>query len=121
MFASTTRVEYRANIRSTRRTHFSTYRSPDVSISRRSDPQTYRPPGNAIAEHLEERPPMPTSKLPTDRPPTEKSTPAKLTARQQEILEFIERQMRERGYPPSVREIGEAVGLTSPSTVHSHL
>jgi len=29
--------------------------------------------------------------------------------------------MRERGYPPSVREIGEAVGLTSPSTVHSHL
>ena len=30
-------------------------------------------------------------------------------------------QMRERGYPPSVREIGEAVGLTSPSTVHTHL
>src|SRR5215212_11320786 len=29
--------------------------------------------------------------------------------------------MRERGYPPSVREIGESVGLTSPSTVHSHL
>ena len=44
-----------------------------------------------------------------------------LTQRQQEILDFIEAQMRERGYPPSVREIGEAVGLTSPSTVHSHL
>jgi repressor LexA len=44
-----------------------------------------------------------------------------LTARQREILDFIERQMRERGYPPSVREIGEAVGLTSPSTVHTHL
>jgi repressor LexA len=44
-----------------------------------------------------------------------------LTARQREILEFIERQNRERGYPPSVREIGEAVGLTSPSTVHNHL
>jgi repressor LexA len=44
-----------------------------------------------------------------------------LTARQREILDYIERQMRERGYPPSVREIGEAVGLTSPSTVHSHL
>jgi repressor LexA len=44
-----------------------------------------------------------------------------LTERQQEILDFIELQMRERGYPPSVREIGEAVGLTSPSTVHSHL
>ena len=34
---------------------------------------------------------------------------------------MIETSMRERGYPPSVREIGEAVGLTSPSTVHSHL
>jgi repressor LexA len=45
----------------------------------------------------------------------------KITARQKEILVFIESQMRERGYPPSVREIGEAVGLTSPSTVHSHL
>jgi len=46
---------------------------------------------------------------------------ATLTDRQREILDFIERQMRERGYPPSVREIGDAVGLTSPSTVHSHL
>ena len=46
---------------------------------------------------------------------------SKITARQQQVLEFIESQMRERGYPPSVREIGTAVGLTSPSTVHSHL
>jgi repressor LexA len=46
---------------------------------------------------------------------------ASLTARQREILQFIESQLVERGYPPSVREIGEAVGLTSPSTVHSHL
>ena len=45
----------------------------------------------------------------------------KLTTRQEEILVFIDKVMRERGYPPSVREIGEAVGLTSPSTVHSHL
>jgi repressor LexA len=44
-----------------------------------------------------------------------------LTARQREILEVIDRHMREHGYPPSVREIGEAVGLTSPSTVHNHL
>jgi repressor LexA len=44
-----------------------------------------------------------------------------LTARQREILDFIEQQTNERGYPPSVREIGEAVGLTSPSTVHTHL
>jgi len=44
-----------------------------------------------------------------------------LTERQQGILDFIDTQNRERGYPPSVREIGEAVGLTSPSTVHSHL
>jgi len=46
---------------------------------------------------------------------------AELTARQKGILDMIETSMRERGYPPSVREIGEAVGLTSPSTVHSHL
>jgi repressor LexA len=44
-----------------------------------------------------------------------------LTERQREILHFIVTQQQERGYPPSVREIGEAVGLTSPSTVHSHL
>lgn len=44
-----------------------------------------------------------------------------LTPRQREVLEIIEQHMRERGYPPSVREIGEAVGLTSPSTVHAHL
>jgi repressor LexA len=46
---------------------------------------------------------------------------AELTTRQRGILEVIETSMRERGFPPSVREIGEAVGLTSPSTVHSHL
>jgi repressor LexA len=45
----------------------------------------------------------------------------KITPRQRGILDFIEQQMRDRGYPPSVREIGDAVGLTSPSTVHSHL
>src|SRR4051812_49553655 len=44
-----------------------------------------------------------------------------LTTRQREILTVIERHLDERGYPPSVREIGEAVGLTSPSTVHNHL
>jgi repressor LexA len=45
----------------------------------------------------------------------------RLTQRQQDIIDFIERTVNDRGYPPSVREIGEAVGLTSPSTVHSHL
>ncbi len=44
-----------------------------------------------------------------------------LSARQTEILAFIEKTVGDRGYPPSVREIGEAVGLASPSTVHSHL
>ena len=44
-----------------------------------------------------------------------------LTPRQREVLEIIEKHMRDRGYPPSVREIGEAAGLTSPSTVHAHL
>ncbi len=45
----------------------------------------------------------------------------KISPRQREILGFIESQIVDRGYPPSVREIGEAVGLTSPSTVHTHL
>ena len=44
-----------------------------------------------------------------------------ISARQRQILELILRTVGERGYPPSVREIGEAVGLNSPSTVHSHL
>ncbi len=44
-----------------------------------------------------------------------------LTGKRREILEFIAAELRERGYPPSVREIGEAVGLTSSSTVHTHL
>jgi repressor LexA len=44
-----------------------------------------------------------------------------LTDRQRQVLEFIDAQIRERGYPPSVREIGEAVGLSSSSTVHAHL
>jgi repressor LexA len=48
-------------------------------------------------------------------------TDTQLTARQREILDTIEQYQRERGFPPSVREIGEAVGLTSPSTVHAHL
>jgi len=44
-----------------------------------------------------------------------------LTDKKRQILDFIERAQRERGYPPSVREIGEAVGLTSSSSVHAHL
>jgi repressor LexA len=44
-----------------------------------------------------------------------------LTARQRQVLEFIDDEVRSRGYPPSVREIGEAVGLSSSSTVHAHL
>ncbi|MDQ0416999.1 repressor LexA [Croceifilum oryzae] len=45
----------------------------------------------------------------------------KLSSRQQAILDYIQREVREKGYPPSVREIGEAVGLASSSTVHGHL
>ncbi len=45
----------------------------------------------------------------------------KLSDRQRSILEFIVQEASDRGFPPSVREIGEAVGLSSPATVHSHL
>jgi len=44
-----------------------------------------------------------------------------LTDRQRQVLEFIDTEFRTRGYPPSVREIGEALGLSSSSTVHAHL
>ena len=44
-----------------------------------------------------------------------------LTDRHRQILKCIDTAMRERGYPPSVREIGEVVGLSSSSTVHAHL
>jgi repressor LexA len=44
-----------------------------------------------------------------------------LTGRQQEIWTFLVDYVDRRGYPPTVREIGEAVGLASPSTVHAHL
>jgi repressor LexA len=48
-------------------------------------------------------------------------TEATLSRRQRQILEFIDEQNDERGFPPSVREICKAVGLASPSTVHMHL
>ena len=44
-----------------------------------------------------------------------------LTQRQQEIWQFLVEYVDRHGYPPTVREIGEAVGLASPSTVHAHL
>jgi len=44
-----------------------------------------------------------------------------LTQRQQEIWQFLVEYVDGHGYPPTVREIGEAVGLASPSTVHAHL
>lgn len=46
---------------------------------------------------------------------------AKMTRMQQRIYDYIAQTIRDQGYPPSVREIGEAVGLKSPSTVHFHL
>ncbi|MGG0916025.1 transcriptional repressor LexA [Bacillus velezensis] len=45
----------------------------------------------------------------------------KLSKRQLDILRFIKEEVKTKGYPPSVREIGEAVGLASSSTVHGHL
>lgn len=47
--------------------------------------------------------------------------PDDLTPRQRRILDFIAQTVRDRGYPPTVREIGDAVGLTSSSSVHSQL
>ncbi len=53
--------------------------------------------------------------------PTGDGTGAPLTERQRAILDVIQSSIDERGYPPSVREIGDAVGLSSPSSVHAQL
>src|SRR6478609_9516243 len=49
------------------------------------------------------------------------TAPMDLTKRQQEIFDFIKQYSAENGYPPTVRDIGKAVGLASSSTVHAHL
>lgn len=53
--------------------------------------------------------------------PTDTDPRSDLSQRQRQVLEFVRSTVADRGYPPSVREIGEAIGLSSPSTVHSHL
>jgi repressor LexA len=49
------------------------------------------------------------------------TTTPDLTGRQEQVLAYIQDAVAARGYPPSVREIGEALSLSSPSTVHFHL
>jgi repressor LexA len=78
-------------------------------------PKAYATPRTTSSAAAEAR----TSAVPATGPAPVLTT--NLTSRQREILEVIDHHMRTRGYPPSVREIGEAVGLTSPSTVHNHL
>ena len=60
-----------------------------------------------------------TPRVATHRPGDDDTV--ELTGRQQEIWEFLVEYVDGHGYPPTVREIGEAVGLASPSTVHAHL
>ena len=50
-----------------------------------------------------------------------KRDPLELNKRERAILKFIEKELKENGYPPSVREIGKAVGLKSTATVHAYL
>ena len=50
-----------------------------------------------------------------------KNNKNELNKREQAILKFIEKQVKENGYPPSVREIGKAVGLSSTATVHTYI
>ena len=45
----------------------------------------------------------------------------KLTKRQEDILTFIKEYIVSKGYPPTVREIGKALGVSSPATIHAHL
>jgi repressor LexA len=58
---------------------------------------------------------------PLTEEPDRMDLPKDLTKRQQEIFEFIKKYSAKHGYPPTVRDIGKAVGLASSSTVHAHL
>ncbi len=69
----------------------------------------------AVYKHIAEHHP---NRLPHPRP--ERTQPQKAGTKQR-ILEFIKRYRAQHGYPPTVREIGAAVGISSPSTVHGHL
>src|SRR3954470_2261982 len=66
-------------------------------------------------------PPLPSRTHVRPRREWRKVTPVDLTKRQQEIFDFIKRYSAKHGYPPTVRDIGKAVGLASSSTVHAHL
>jgi repressor LexA len=94
---------------------FPTERVYDADMAQAHVPKAYATPRAASSAAAEAR----TSAAPATGPAPALTT--SLTSRQREILEVIDHHMRTRGYPPSVREIGEAVGLTSPSTVHNHL
>src|SRR5881392_320057 len=60
--------------------------------------------------------------FPSTAQPARRSGPdMDLTKRQQEIFDFIKKYSAKYGYPPTVRDIGKAVGLASSSTVHAHL
>lgn len=65
----------------------------------------------------------PSPRGPRSRGPSspDRSDREPLSDRQRQVLDFLSETVNDRGYPPSVREICEAVGLSSPSTVHSHL
>jgi len=63
---------------------------------------------------------MANTRSTADPTPIRRDT-VELTGRQQEIWDFLVDYVDRHGYPPTVREIGEAVGLASPSTVHAHL
>lgn len=63
----------------------------------------------------------PENRQPQDQEGKQKRAVAGLTDRQQQVMEVIEQALAVQGYPPSVREIGEQLGLASPSTTHSHL
>jgi len=72
---------------------------------------------------MNRRPQVPASVGATEAgpPPPDPAARIELTGKRREILDFIALELGQRGYPPSVREIGLAVGLHSSSTVHAHL
>src|SRR5699024_5502158 len=77
--------------------------------------------GPAVPEEIPAPTETATVAAPVQDPTDSVTRTPKLTARQQSILNFLQRYLQDRGFPPSIREIGDAVGLSSPSSVAHQL
>ena len=95
--------------------------SPGDDAAHRGRRKAGRPSRSRVNDELAASKPQRESIHPLDHEPTTPGPIEELSTRQRRILEFVRANVETRGYPPSIREIGDAVGLTSPSSVSHQL